>query len=127
MHWKEKNGARRMDVQAESESPYEFCIFARAALDDPNDFSVGLRITFQDGSKFNIMRCNGNHGRHKNLIEQERIEDLCHVHIATSRYIVSGLSAEGFAENTSEYKTVEGALEYLMKRCNVSYERYPFQ
>lgn len=48
----------------------DFELFFREAIDDLNDFSVGLRYKFKDGSEINLMRCNGFHSTHRNKIER---------------------------------------------------------
>ena len=53
----EKNGFVKFNVEAEatSDGTEKFVIFSRASVDDPMDFSVGLRVTFQDGSYMVLM------------------------------------------------------------------------
>lgn len=126
MKWKDVNASKRMNIDLSVDSLEHFCVFARVAIDDPLDFSVGLKVIFSDGSKVNVMRCNGVHGAHKNHLEQKNIEDTYHIHIATSRYLQNGFEAESYAENTSTYKSVEGALECLFARCKISYEGHKF-
>lgn len=43
----------------------------------------------------------------------------CHIHLATEKYIKANRKAEGFAEETDRYKTLEGALHCLLSDCNV--------
>jgi hypothetical protein len=120
--WKASKGARRVDIPLLSDSAEKFSVFGRVAIDDPLDFSAGLKVVFPDGSKTNLMRCNGIHGWHRNDLEQERFEGKCHVHQATERYIQRGWDAEKFAEITDTYLSIDGALEYLLKHCNIVFE-----
>lgn len=121
---KEINGSRRLDIPLLADCDESFHIFIRESIDDPFDFTAALCVALQDGGRVNLMRCNGRHGSHKNIIENEWLEDACHVHIATSRYIQRGLNAEGFAQQTEDYFSVEGALVCLLNRCNIAYEGY---
>ncbi|MDR2175296.1 MAG: hypothetical protein LBO82_05085 [Synergistaceae bacterium] len=120
--WKESRGFRRIDISLKADSSENFSIFGRATIDDPLDFSIGLKAVFSDGSNANLIRCNGQHGGHKNVLEHERFEGRCHVHQTTERYIQGGWEAEKFAAITDTYITSDGALEYLMKRCNIDFE-----
>ena len=119
-NWRVINASRRVDVQLQAESDEVFSVFLRQSVDDPADFSVGLKVAFRDGSRLNIVRCNGVHGRHRNDMENEHFENECHLHTATERYIQNGSYAEKYAEPTDEYISVEGALEYLLRKCNIS-------
>lgn len=120
-NWREKNGYWRAEVSVETDSNEKFDIFIRQALDDHTDFSVGLKVTFKDGSKVNLIRCNGLHGRHRNDLENSFFEDQCHVHVATERYIKNGSAAEKYAETTDMYENLNGALKYILDRCNIIY------
>ena len=120
----EKNGVVRfnVEVKATSDETKAFTIFSRVLVDDPMDFSVGLRVKFQDGSRMILMRCNGLHGGHTNHIEHERLEGR-HIHIATERYVRRGHRDEGYAIDAEDkYNNAESAFNYLMKRCNISIE-----
>ena len=59
----EKTGFKRFNLEVEALTPtnYGFVIFYRQAVDDPMDFSFGLRVDFQDNSSLILMRCNGIH------------------------------------------------------------------
>ena len=120
----EKNGFVKFNVEAKatSDNTKAFTIFSRVSVDDPMDFSVGLRVTFQDGSYITLMRCNGVHGGHINHIEHERLDGR-HIHIATERYVQRGHRSEGYAFDAGdEYNNVDTAFKTLMKRCNISIE-----
>jgi len=122
--WRDVNGHRRLDWQLQTgkDAPERFFVFARQSIDDQLDFTVGLKVQFSDGSSSILMRCNGIHGRHYNRLEHQEFIDLYHIHVATERYVNKGLDAEGYAEITNTYRSVNGALECLLSRCNIIYE-----
>ena len=119
----EKDGSKRFDLDVESQTDdCEFEIFCRQAVDDPMDFSVGLVVTFQDGSIIKLMRCNGLHGEHRNRIEKTKLKGK-HIHIATERYIRKGFDAEAFAiAIDDDYDNVESAFDCLVTKCNIDVE-----
>jgi hypothetical protein len=57
---------------------------------------------------------------HPNYLEKVKLGYTCHIHIATERYIKANRKAEGFAEATNRYNTVEGALHCLVTDCKIS-------
>lgn len=81
---------------------------------------MGLFVIFPDGSTQTLIRFNGSSHIHPNRIENTQIEWQTHIHIATERYIQIGSKAEGYAEVTTAYKCVNGALQYAVKYCNIS-------
>lgn len=121
LRFKEINGFKRWTIEVNTELVHEnkFQIFMRSSIDDHDDFSIGLRCDFKDGSTINLMRCNGNHGIHRNKIENITLTGR-HIHIATERYIRKGLDAEGFAiEAENEYNNFESAFNCLTRKCNI--------
>ena len=54
------------------------------------------------------------------MIEGSRFVNQCHVHRATARYIGRlGGQDEGYAEATTRYADLRGALRCLLRDCNV--------
>lgn len=121
---KQIDGFERLDYQLKSidEADYEFSIFIRRNLrpEMDNDFSCGITWCSPGGEKLILKRYNGSSHLHGNKIEKEQIGKGFHIHTATERYIRANLKAEGFAASTSRYKTVDGALDCLVKDCNVA-------
>jgi len=66
-----------------------------------------------------LMRCNGSSHEHGNQIEGTKISFVCHVHIATERYLSVGKRDEGFAKPTAGYNSAIGALRRLVESCNI--------
>jgi len=101
---------------------YEFEVYRRQNMREgmEDDFSCGIRWLAPSGETLTLKRYNGPSHNHKNQIEKTILGPVCHVHIATERYIQANRKAEGFAETTDRYHTVDGALHCLVKDCEIS-------
>lgn len=99
---------------------HEFAMFTRQSTVINDSFTAGLRWISKSGESVMLLRANGSSHPHSNKLEADRFEFQCHIHRATERYIAAGKKDEGFAEPTSEYKTLSGALDTLVKICNVT-------
>ena len=112
---------RRRDYRVLSEDgAHRFTLFTRQSTKIPNGFSAGLLWHAKSGESVMVLRCNGSDHPHPNVLEHERIEDQCHIHMVTERYIQANRKAEGFAEVTTAYHTVDGALHELTGRTNIA-------
>lgn len=111
-----------MNVVATDDSGHAFELFTRRNLRDgmEDDFSCGLRWLAPNGETLMLARYNGPGHNHPNHLENQRLGYTCHIHHATERYIRANRKAEGFAEATARYTTVEGALHCLTVDCNIS-------
>ena len=111
----------RRDYRVQSEDgKHEFALFVRQSTVLPEGFSAGLRWLAKSGEAVMLARFNGPSHPHSNKLEGERFEFKCHVHQATERYLAAGKKGEGYAEPSKEYKTLNGALHCLVKRCNIA-------
>ncbi len=111
---------RRRDFRVVSEDgAHRFTLFTRQSTRIADGFSAGLLWHAKSGEDVILMRCNGSDHPHPNVLERQRIEFLCHVHVLTERYILANRKGEGFAEVTDAYRTVAGALHELMRRANI--------
>ena len=99
---------------------YVFALFVRQSTVLLESFSAGLRWLPKSGEDVMLIRFNGPSHPHANTIEGDRFEFVCHIHQATERYLAAGKKDEGFALPTQDYKTLDGALYNLVKRCNIS-------
>jgi hypothetical protein len=90
----------------------------REGMED--DFSCGISWIAPNGEPLTLSRYNGSSHDHPNHLEQTRVGYNCHIHTATERYIKANKKAEGFAEATSRYNSVDGALHCLVSDCNIS-------
>lgn len=83
-------------------------------------FSCGLSFILPSGETFTLVRYNGPSHDHPNKLEKERLGYLPHIHRASKRYLDETGKADGFAEVTDRFSTLEGALFCLLEDCNIS-------
>ena len=117
---KGKHLERNYEVVCLGTNEYSFNLFVRQSILIENDFSCGLIWNMPSGEIITLIRYNGSSHSHPNHLEQEKLGFNCHIHKATERYIKAGKKAEGYAEVTDRYSTVEGALHCLVKDCNIA-------
>lgn len=100
----------------------QFQVFTRQNLRKgmDNSFSAGILWIASNGESLTLRRYNGPFHWHPNSIENERLEYVCHIHMATERYIQANKKPEGFAKETKRYTTLAGALHCLVKDCNIN-------
>ncbi|HBM16538.1 MAG TPA: hypothetical protein DD381_09395 [Lentisphaeria bacterium] len=84
-----------------------------------DDFSCGLSWLMTGGEYFTLIRYNGSSHIHFNKIERNRLSFICHIHKATKKYLDETGIADGFAEESSRYSTLEEALFCLIQDCNI--------
>ena len=85
-----------------------------------DDFSCGISWISKTGEVLTLKRYNGSSHNHPNHLEKEKLGYVCHIHIATEKYIKANKKAEGFAKKTDRFTTVQGALHCLVTDCKVS-------
>jgi len=111
----------RKDYKATtSDNTLHFSIFVRQNQIVADDFSVGLLWHMPSGESLMLRRYNGPAHAHGNKLENTNLSYVCHIHLATERYITLGKKTEGYAEETDRYNTVRGALHCLLIDCNIS-------
>ncbi len=110
---------RNYTLQAADYPDIKFTLYYRQNTEDEEDYSVGLLAHFPDGSDLTLIRFNGSSHIHPNRIENTEIKWQTHIHIATERYIHLQAKAEGYAIETNEYQSVDEALQYATKYCNI--------
>lgn len=109
--------SRRSVVRCKGESGKLFSIMASLG---PNvRFSVHVRYHLS-GKRIPItlIRCNGPHGPHVNVLERTRIPArVCHIHLLTERYQHAGPQRKSltYAEQTGEYRSFATAVDHV---CN---------
>ncbi len=113
---------RTYRVRATDGSDITFELFVRqnTAVGMEDDFSAGLNLIAPNGDTLILCRYNGASHWHPNHLEGTRVERGCHIHLATERYVRAGKKAEGFAEATDRYTTVQGALHCLCRDRNIT-------
>ena len=75
-----------------SEGTHAFELYTRQNQIDPDAFSCGLTFYPGPGDKgVTLTRYNGGYHVHRNPLEgDDEIRNLCHIHLATERYMVQG-------------------------------------
>lgn len=116
----EAKHARRDFRVFSTDNSHEFALFTRQSLLLPEGFSAGLRWLAKSGESVILLRCNGSDHAHANSIERDKFEATFHIHQATERYLAVGKKAEGYAQPTREYRTLEGALHHVVRLCNIT-------
>lgn len=97
---------------------HHFRINIRKSNLNPIDFSIIL--IYEDTKShtdYILVRYNGDHGSHKNVIEKELIEG-CHIHTATERYQSAGLRIDSYAVTTKDYSSYNTAFDRFIKDLN---------
>ena len=117
---KMKPGHTEVDYEATGRDGSRFRIFTRQNNSVADDFSCGIRWELPSGENLTLARYNGSSHPHRNAIEGESLPPACHIHKATERYLRHNRRAEGFAEETTRYSDMAGALRALAKDFCVS-------
>jgi len=119
-----ENGYARQNFTVQSEdgtlSTFEIYLRQNQRPEMQDNFSCGLRWIAPNGESLTLRRYNGPSHRHGNRLENATLDFKCHIHFASEKYIQSGLKAEGFAEETNRYRTLEGALHCLVTDCKIT-------
>lgn len=84
-----------------------------------DSFSCGLPYLLPDGGVFTLIRYNGSGHNHINKLESNRLGYVCQIHKASRKYLDETGKADGYAEATTRFHTLEGALNCLVKDCNI--------
>jgi hypothetical protein len=117
---KDKKGHREHDISILRSDGSAFKIIVRLSKENLLDFSAILGfIPPKKSEVFLLRRYNGKSHEHSNRIEKEIAFYDFHIHTATERYQREGPREEYFAEITDRYSDVHGALDCLIKDCNV--------
>lgn len=112
-----KRGHRERELEVDGTNGNKFRVVLRQSDINPLDFSVILAwIPPQSTTAFRLCRYNGKSHEHTNTLESQRFYDF-HIHRATERYQQSGLREDSFAEPTSRYQDLAGALRTLIQDC----------
>lgn len=94
----------------------EFWIILRQHPMNPVDFCATLGYKIPRSSKlFHLRRYDGKSHFHRNRIEKQSSFLDFHIHMATERYQARGMHEEGYAEPTTRFIDLHGALECLLQ------------
>ncbi|MBR6204694.1 MAG: hypothetical protein IKQ60_06575 [Candidatus Methanomethylophilaceae archaeon] len=97
---------------------YDFKMIIRQNIDRPDNFSVILVCILSKRRDITILRYNGNHGSHKNRLENETIKGP-HIHKLTERYQERTTHPDGYAIPTDEYRTLSEAVGIFMRDARI--------
>lgn len=116
----DKRGSGQLNYDAQADTGERFKIYLRQNLRIPEGFSCGLLYLADNGDSVTLARYNGSDHPHANPLDGGALlAPACHIHRATERYMRAGRKAEHFAEATSRYSDLTGALQALTQDCNV--------
>ena len=126
--WVTNPGARKKLQRGSTQINYallgegvKFQLFIRQNQRVKDAFSCGLLLVRESGEKIVLTRYNGSDHKHSNPLDKNRIAASgCHIHRATQRYMEAGRKAEHYAEPTTRYSDLKGALQALLSDCNVT-------
>lgn len=114
-----KRGHLEASLQVQGAEESKFRLIVRQNRIDVQDFSVILGWEMPSVMRvFRLRRCNGRSHEHRNPLEGEAPFFDFHVHTATERYQLHGYSEEHFAEPTSAYADLAGAVRHLLHTCS---------
>jgi hypothetical protein len=106
---------------ASNETKGEFAMFIRQNEDFPENFSIGLTYSPHDGrDRITLLRCNGKHGDFNASFDPGHPHSDFHVHHASESAMEAGHAPEKFAVKTTEYASIEEAIQYFVKTINLS-------
>ncbi len=95
-----------------------FVIKVRKSLLNAFDFSVVLGYQLPGiNTIFNLRRYNGNSHYHTNNLDENIKFRAFHIHTATERYQKNGSRPEHFAEITTRFGDLDGAITCLLTDC----------
>lgn len=116
--YKEERGHLKKSFTFQSQDGrYSFVGFIRCNLKFNENFSVGLDYNpREERGTICLLRCNGSHGETRMFPHHSNF----HIHRATAESINSGLKPESNIQETSEYASLEEAVQFYLKTINVA-------
>lgn len=112
-----KVGHKEAQYDLQGSAGDDFRVIVRQSEHSPLDFSVILAYRFRASNRiFRLRRYNGKSHEHTNRIERNSFYDY-HIHMATERYQQQGHKEDAYAEPTSRYSDLYGAIDCLIDDC----------
>lgn len=103
-------------------------MFMRKNVFFEENFSVGLVYSSNDGrGDIILLRCNGKHGPFNAQYDPNNWHTYNHIHRASESDLDAGFRAEKHATQTTEFASLEEAIQYFVKTVNLdikSAEKY---
>lgn len=117
---KNQHKEQNVDIERSIDKDSLFQIIIRQSVLNPLDFTVILALAFKNNNQiFKLRRYNGKSHRHHNKLESEKFYDF-HIHQATEKYQLEGYNKEEiYAEPTDKYSDLRGAIDLMIKECNI--------
>lgn len=114
----ERNRHLRREYEITCETGNCFVVKIRRSSLNPFDFSVILGYQLPGlNTIFHLRRYNGKSHYHTNPLDENIRFRAFHIHTATERYQSLGGKPEHFAEITTRYADIEGAIGCLLMDC----------
>jgi hypothetical protein len=114
---KPKRGHKERELDIVGVTGSEFRLILRQSDFNALDFSVILSYCVpQTNQCLRIRRYNGKSHQHTNTIENKIFYGF-HIHTATERYQRLGVREDWFAEPTSRYADINGAISCCLSDC----------
>ena len=111
-----KRGHSESECAASGSTGRDYRLILRQNDRNPLDFSLIIgHLPSGSSLLFRLRRYNGKH-QHSNIIESTRFDDF-HVHRATERYQLLGMKEDSYAEPSSSYSDINGALRCAIADC----------
>jgi len=117
MRLKLKRAHKEAEIAVRGANGSDFRVLVRQSTINVLDFSVVLGCLVPKASAlFRLRRYNGRSHEHTNRIEGARFFEF-HVHTATERYQDLGMKEDSYAEATSRFSDLDGAVRALVADC----------
>lgn len=119
---KSKIGHKEQELDVVGEEGNQFKIMLRQSIENPLDFSAILMyIDPASNVVFRLRRYNGKSHQHSNFLEKEPAYYGFHIHQATEEYQHSGSREDSYAEATTRFSDMRGAIDCLLEDCGFIY------
>lgn len=90
-----------------------FEVYQRQNINDSMDYSAGIVVVRREGSRLTLARYNGASHEHGDIVYKT------HIHRATVKAAQEGRRPEFYAEATTRYRSVDGALVCLFEDYHI--------
>lgn len=119
---KEEESCQQLTYTLIGRDEERFVLFKRQNTHEGmrSDFSCGLAWVTPSGERLTLCRYNGPSHPHTNHLDGSRFEFVAHIHMAREDYHTQRNKIDGFAEVTTRFRTLEGALHCLVTDCKVT-------
>lgn len=118
--FKEENQHLRNDFQlTSSDGERKYSVFIRKHIQFMENFSIGLVFHSDEGTSYNLFRCNGNHGEIVFDILNPRPHFGYHTHKITAELLDNNINDPKQSELTREYASYEQAMNYFCRYVNI--------